>query len=163
MYINEQLRADAEAHVEKNIDMHSIRFRQGREIAQTYVSMMIGYARLDVQSGNFTRKVDSMEVTGFCRIEERHFEHPMLRRTRKRNFWTSQWVETVTLLGQDSDLYDAFLTSLEEFCREQKIRLGNLCALVRTKKDRLECREFPLDLVYPECVEAIGFPYQIVF
>lgn len=163
MYIYEQLHKDALAHVEKNIDLHSIRFRQGREIAQTYVSMMVSYARLDVQSGNFTRKADCMEVTGFCRIEERHFEQPLLKRTHKKNFWTSQWQESITLCRLDSDLYEAFLASLEEFCREQRIALGNLCALVRTKQDKLEYRELPLLLNYPACLEAIGFPYRIEF
>lgn len=163
MSINEQLRADAAAHVEKHIDMHSILYRQGREIAQTYVRMMMSYARLDVQSGHYTQLPETMAVNGFCRIEERHFEKPLLKRTRKQSFWTSQWAETVTLQPLESDLWDAFLSGMGEICRREHIQLGELCALVRTKNGTQETRKLPVKLTLPEFVEAIGFPYQIAF
>ena len=163
MQIRDQLRADAASHVEKHIDMNTILYRQGREIAQTYVNMMISYARLDVQSGHFERTVNGMLVSGFCRIEERHFEQPLLVRKRKQNFWTSHWVEDISLGKVGGDLLESFMTSMEGLCREQGIRLVELCVLVRTKSGRDEQRKLPLQLVLPEYVEAIGFPYQIEF
>ncbi len=163
MTINDQLRADAAAHIEQHIDMHSIVYRQGREIAQTYVNMMKSYARLDVQSGNFTQRLDDMLVSGFCRIEERHFGTKLLQTTRKQNFWTTRWAVSYTLMPQNNDLYEAFMASMTEFCRAEQIHLGKLCALVRTKQDTLETKELPLELELPAYVEAIGFPYEITF
>ena len=104
-----------------------------------------------------------MLVSGFCRIEERHFEQPLLVRERKQNFWTSRWVEDISLGRSGSDLLESFMTSMEGLCREQGIRHGELCVLVRTKSGREEQRKLPLQLILPEYVEAIGFPYQIEF
>ena len=163
MQLHDRLRADAASHVEKHIDMHAILYQQGREIAQTYVNMMVSYARLDVQSGHFDRTAHGMLVNGFCRIEERHFEQPLLIRERKQSFWTSRWIEEVSLNKQGSDLLESFLTSMEGLCREQGITLGELCALVRTKSGKEEQRKLPLQLILPEYVEAVGFPYQIEF
>ena len=163
MQIRDQLRADAASHVEKHIDMHTILYRHGREIALTYVNMMVSYARLDVQSGHFERTANGMLVSGFCRIEERHFEQPLLVRERKQSFWTSRWIEDISLGKDGGDLLEAFMTSMEELCREQGIRLGALCVLVRNKNGREEQRKLPLQLVLPEYAEAVGFPYQIEF
>lgn len=163
MQLHDRLRADAASHVEKHIDMHTILYQQGREIAQTYVNMMVSYARLDVQSGHFERTAQGMLVSGFCRIEERHFEHPLLVRERKQSFWTSRWVEEVSLDKRGGDLLESFLTSMEGLCREQGIRLGELCVMVRTKSGKEEQRKLPQTLVFPEYVESVGIPYQIEF
>ena len=84
------LRQDADAHASKQINLQSIHFQQGREIAETYVNMMKSYARLDAQSGRYERDGNTMVVSGFCRIEEPHFEKPLLKRERKQSFWAAQ-------------------------------------------------------------------------
>ena len=157
------LRQDADAHASKQINVQSIYFQQGREIAQTYVNMMKSYARLDAQSGRYERDGAAMIVRGFCRIEEPHFDQPLLKRTRKQSFWTAQWQETCSLREPKSDLFDAFCTSFAEFCKDEQIEIGALCALVRTKEGKLEQRPFPVQTTLPEYLEAIGFPYQIRF
>lgn len=158
----EALRRDADSHTSKQINLQSIHFQQGREIAQTYVNMMKSYARLDAQSGRYERNGNEMVVSGFCRIEEAHFDQPLMKRTRKQSFWSAQWHETYQL-RRPSDLFEAFCTSFSEFCRAEDIEIGALCALVRTKEGRLEQRSFPIETVLPEHLEAIGFPYQIRF
>ncbi len=157
------LRQDADAHTSKQINLQSIYFQQGREIAETYVRMMQSYARLDAQSGRYERDGEDMVVSGFCRIEEAHFDQPLLKRTRKQSFWTAQWQETTALKSPQSDLFEAFCTSFAEFCKTEQIRIGKLCALVRTKDGKLEQRPFPVTTTLPEYPEAIGFPYQIRF
>lgn len=163
MQILDQLRADAASHMEKNIDLHTIVYRQGVEIARTYVNTIKSYARLDVQSGQVLQNADTMLVRGFCRIEEHHFDQPLLRRERKQRFWTARWEENVSLLKQNSDLFDSFLTSMEGFCREEGIELGELCALIRTADGKQAQQKFPVCVTQPAYFEAIGFPYQIVF
>ena len=158
----EALRQDAESHAAKQIDVQSIYFRQGREIAQTYVNMMKSYARLDAQSGRYERRGGRSIVSGFCRIEEQHFDAPLLKRARKQNFWSAQWHETVSLRKQ-SDLFAAFCTSFAEFCAAEQISIGELCALVRGKDGVLVQKPFPVETVLPEYLEAIGFPYSIEF
>lgn len=157
------LRQDADAHTSKQINLQSIHFQQGREIAETYVNMMKSYARLDAQSGRYERDGDAMVVRGFCRIEEPHFDQPLLKRVRKQSFWTAQWHEICSLRSPQSDLFAAFCSSFAEFCRSERIEIGELCALVRTKTGKLEQRPFPVETVLPEYPEAIGFPYQIRF
>lgn len=157
------LRQDAGEYSAKQIDVQSIYFRQGREIARTYVDMMRSYARLDAQSGRFEQHGDARIVTGFCRIEEHHFGTKLLHRTRKQSFWTAQWTETVEFIYNENDLFAAFLTSFAEFCRHDGIETGALCALVRTKDGTLEQRPFPVTLTQPAYLEGIGFPYQIAF
>ncbi len=157
------LRRDADSHTSKQISLQSIHFRQGREIAQTYVNMMKSYTRLDAQSGRYEHDGNAMVVSGFCRIEETHFDQPILKRSRRQSFWTARWRETCTLKKPQSDLFEAFCSSFSEFCRAEHIQIGKLCALVRTKDGRLEQRPFPVETVLPEHLEAIGFPYQIRF
>ncbi len=157
------LRQDADAHTSKQINLQSIHFQQGREIAETYVNMMKSYARLDAQSGRYERDGTEMVVSGFCRIEEVHFDTPILKRARKQSFWTSQWQEICTLRSSQSDLFEAFCSSFEEFCKVEQIQIGTLCALVRRKDGKLEQRPFPVNTTLPEYLEAIGFPYQIRF
>lgn len=159
----EALRQDADSHTSKQINLQTIHFQQGREIAWAYVNMMQSYARLDAQSGRYAREGDELVVSGFCRIEEAHFDQALLRRERKQSFWTSQWKETVSLRKTQSDLFDAFCTSFAEFCRNEHIEIGQLCALVRTKSGKLEQRPFPVETTLPEYLEAIGFPYRIRF
>ena len=161
--LTDALRMDADAHTSKQINLQSIHFQQGREIAQTYVNMMKSYARLDAQSGRYERIGNDLVVSGFCRIEEPHFDKPILTRRRKQNFWSAQWHVTCSLKQPASDLFDAFCTSFAEFCRAEQIEIGTLCALVRTKDGKLEQRPFPVETVLPEYLEAIGFPYQIRF
>ncbi|HBI85187.1 MAG TPA: hypothetical protein DDX71_02705 [Ruminococcus sp.] len=163
MQFAEALRQDAESHAAKQIDVQSIYFRQGREIARTYVNMMKSYARLDAQSGRYERSGGRRIVNGFCRIEERHFEAPLLKRTRKQNFWSAQWHETASLLRGQNDLFAAFCTSFAEFCAAEQIKVGELCALVRGKDGALVQKPFPVETVLPEYLEAIGFPYSIEF
>ncbi|MBQ6041431.1 MAG: hypothetical protein K5705_02860 [Oscillospiraceae bacterium] len=157
------LRRDADSHTSKQINLQSIHFQQGREIAQTYVNMMKSYARLDVLSGRYERDGDAMLVSGFCRIEEAHFDQPLLTHERKQSFWTAQWHETYTLCTAQSDLFSAFCTSFSEFCKAEQIEAGTLCALIRTKSGKLEQRPFPVETVLPEHLAAIGFPYRIRF
>ena len=157
------LRQDANAHTSKQINLQSIHFQQGREIAQTYVNMMKSYARLDAQSGRYERIGNDMVVSGFCRIEEHHFDTPLLTRKRKQSFWTAQWHETYALRKPPSDLFEAFCTSFAEFCKDENIEIGQLCALVRTKSGKLEQRPFPVETALPEYMEAIGFAYRIRF
>ena len=157
------LRRDADSHTSKQINLQSIHFQQGREIAQTYVNMMKSYARLDAQSGRYDRTGNDLIVSGFCRIEEHHFDKPLLTRKRKQSFWTAQWHVTAALKKPQSDLFDAFCTSFAEFCKAEHIEIGTLCALVRTKDGKLEQRPFPVETTLPEYLEAIGFPYQIQF
>lgn len=159
----EALRQDADSHTSKQINLQTIHFQQGREIALAYVNMMKSYARLDAQSGRYEREGDDMVVRGFCRIEEAHFDQALLKRERKQSFWTSQWKETVLLRKTQSDLFDAFCTGLAEFCRREHIEIGRLCALVRTKDGKLEQRPFPVETTLPEYLEAIGYPYRIRF
>ena len=145
----EALRQDAESHAAKQIDVQSIYFRQGREIAQTYVNMMKSYARLDAQSGRYERRGGRSIVSGFCRIEEQHFDAPLLKRA--------------VSLRKQSDLFAAFCTSFAEFCAAEQISIGELCALVRGKDGVLVQKPFPVETVLPEYLEAIGFPYSIEF
>ena len=159
----EEMRQNAAAYDEKQVDLQSIWFRQGREIAETYVDMMKGCARLNAQSGRYDLDGDRKVVKGFCRIEEAHFGKPLLKRTKKQSFWTAQWSETVTLRTEKNDLYAAFCTSFADFCRQNHIRIGELRALLRTKDGTLMEREFPLTVTSPEYLEAIGFPYIIAF
>lgn len=159
----EELRQNAAAYDEKQIDLQSIHFQQGREIAKAYVDMMKSYARLNVQSGRYEQAEGKMIVKGFCRLEEAHFDKPLLKRNRKQSFWTAQWTETVTLHKRESALYDAFTTSFTEFCRHAHIRIGELSALVRDKNGKLNQQPFPVTVTLPEYLEAIGFPYIIEF
>ena len=161
--LTETLRRDAASHTAKQIDIQSIYFQQGRDIAKAYIEVMKSYARLDAKSGKYEQDGDYAVVSGFCRLEEHHFGNMLLKRTQKQNFWTAKWHETVTLRVKQSDLFDAFCTSFAEFCREENIRIGDLCALVRTKEGKLEQRPFPVETVLPEYTEAIGFPYQVRF
>jgi len=157
------LRRDADALTEKRIGLQSIHFQQGREIAQTYVNMMISYARLDVQSGHYAIQGDQRIVRGFCRIEEHHFDRKLLQRERKQSFWTAQWTEHISLIREPDDLFEAFCSSFSEFCRENGIDAGAMTALVRSKNGVLTEKPFPLAVTSPETLEAIGFPYEIVF
>ena len=157
------LRLEADLHAAKQIDLQSIHFQQGREIARTYVDVMKSYAKLDAQSGKYEQEDGQKIVSGFCRIEETHFDVPILKRERKQSFWTAQWAETVSLLKKKSDLFDAFCTSFSDFCRQEHIEIGTLCALVRAKDGKLVQKTFPVQTVMPEHVEAIGFPYKIRF
>ena len=159
----EALRQDAGAHTSKQINLQSIHFQQGREIAETYVNMMKSYARLDAQSGRYERDGSAMVVSGFCRIEEQHFDKPLLKRTRRQSFWTAQWHEICSLREPQSDLFEAFCSSFAEFCKAEQIELGALCALIRTKDGNLEQRPFPVETVLPEYPVALGFPYRIRF
>lgn len=157
------LRRDADALTEKRIGLQSIHFQQGREIANTYVNMMISYARLDVQSGHYAIQGDTCIVRGFCRIEEHHFDRTLLRRERKQSFWTAQWTEHISIIREQGDLFEAFCSSFAEFCRENGIETGELTALVRNKSGVLVEEPFPLTVTSPETLEAIGFPYEIAF
>lgn len=159
----QSLRQDADSHMAKQIDVQSIYFQQGREIARTYIDVMTSYARLDAQSGRFEQDGSSRIINGFCRIDEAHFDQPILDRERKQSFWTAQWSETVSLRKHKSDLFSAFCTSFAEFCRDGQIEIGKLCALVRSKDGTLEQKTFPVQTVLPERVEAIGYPYKIRF
>ena len=47
------LREAAETHGAAQIDMQSLLFQQGRDIARAYVDMMKSYARLTARSGNY--------------------------------------------------------------------------------------------------------------
>ena len=160
--LTETLRRDADSHTAKQIDIQSIYFQQGRDIAKAYIEVMKSYARLDAKSGKYEQDGDYAVVSGFCRLEEHHFEM-LLKRTQKQNFWTAKWHETVSLRVKQRDLFDAFCTSFAEFCRSENIRIGDLCALVRTKDGKLEQRPFPVETVLPEYTEAVGYPYQIRF
>lgn len=157
------LRQDADSHSSKQINLQTIHFQQGREIARAYVNMMESYARLDAQSGRYEREDGAMVVSGFCRIEEAHFDQAIVKRERKQNFWTAQWKETVLLRKHQSDLFEAFCTSFAEFCRREHIAIGQLCALVRTKDGKLVQKPFPVETALPEYLEAIGYPYRIRF
>lgn len=161
--LTQSLRQDADSHLAKQIDVQSIYFRQGREIARTYIDVMTSYARLDAQSGRFEQEDGKRIVSGFCRIDEGHFDQPLLKRERKQSFWTAQWAETVEMEKHRSDLFSAFCTSFAEFCQAEQIELGKLCALVRRKDGTLEYKPFPVQTVLPERVEAIGYPYKIRF
>jgi len=163
MKLLQTLQRDADALTEKQIGLQSIHFRQGREIASTYVNMMISYARLDVQSGHYEIQGEERIVRGFCRIEEHHFDRQLLHRKRKQSFWTAQWSEEITLLRQGSDLFEAFCSSFAEFCEENGIAVGKLCALIRGKNGTVSEKPFPVTVTTPETLEAIGFPYEIVF
>ena len=161
--LTETLRRDAASHTAKQIDIQSIYFQQGRDIARAYIEVMKSYARLDAKSGKYEQDGDYAVVTGFCRLEEHHFGNILVKRTQKQNFWTSKWHETVTLRVKQSDLFAAFCTSFAEFCKNENIRIGELCALVRTKDGGLEQRPFPVETVLPVYTEAVGYPYQIRF
>ena len=157
------MRCDANAYASDKINVQSIYFQQGREIAKTYVNMIKSYARLDAQSGRYEHEGDVLIVSGFCRIEEKHFDTPLLYRKRTQSFWSSRWHELTALIKPYSDLFSAFCSSFTEFCNENQIETGALCALVRTGDHRTEQRPFPVRTVLPEYIEAIGFPYQIRF
>lgn len=161
-FMNE-LRQNVAAYGAKQIDMQSIQFQLGREIARAYVDMMKSYARLHALSGRYEQSGDQMVVTGFCRLEEEHFGQPLLERSRKQNFWTAQWTETSAVRKLDSNLYDAFSTSLTEFCEQEGIQIGPLTALVRDKAGALFQDQLPVTVTTPEYLEAIGFPYTITF
>ena len=161
--LTETLRQDADSHNAKQIDIQSIYFQQGRDIAKAYVEVMKSYARLDAKSGKYEQDGDYAVVSGFCRLEEHHFGDMLLKRTQKQNFWTAKWHETVMLRVKQRDLFDAFCTGFAEFCKKENIRIGELCALVRTKDGGLEQRPFPVETVLPEYTEAVGYPYQIRF
>ncbi len=161
--LTETLRRDADSHAAKQIDIQSIYFQQGRDIAKAYIEVIKSYARLDAKSGKYEQDGDYAVVSGFCRLEEHHFGDALLKRTQKQNFWTAKWHETVALRVKQRDLFDAFCTSFAEFCKSENIRTGDLCALVRTKDGKLEQRPFPVETVLPEYTEAVGFPYQVRF
>lgn len=163
MMFTEELRRAAVSHGEKQINLQSIRFQQGREIARTYIDVMKSYARLNVHSGNFEHENGRMLVRGFCRIEEQHFDSPLMTRSAKLDFLTSRRVEKISLIGSGSDLFDAFCSSFVEFCEMEDIAIGSLCALVRTKKGELAERGFPLKLAASESLVSIGYPYIIAF
>lgn len=157
------LRRDAEALAEKQIDLQSIHFRQGREIALAYVGMMKSYARLNVMSGHFTKDGERSVVQGFCRVESQHFDAPLTVSDMKQSFWTAQWTETVSAANRN-DLFEAFCTSFSEFCGKEGIRVGELSALIRTKEGELMTKRLPVTVKVPsEQIEAIGFPYEITF
>ena len=60
-------------------------------------------------------------------------------------------------------MWDAFLASLGEFCREEQIVLGTLCGQVRRKDGTLVNKPLPMELTLPDTLEGIGFSYQIKF
>lgn len=164
------LRQQAEAHGAVQVDLHSILFQQGRAIARAYVDMMKSYAGLTARSGRYVQQGDRMVVTGFCRIEEEHFDKEplLLREKHRKNPLMTRLSDLSELTEQRysvraSDLFDAFCTSFSEFCRAEGIKTGALSILVRKKDGSTEFRELPATLRGAEHAEAIGFPYQIEF
>lgn len=166
----DELRQKAEAHGAVQIDLQTILFQQGRAIARAYVDMMKSYAKLTAQAGRYVREENRMIVSGFCRVEEEHFEHGSLLQIKKshRNPLTARLSEMGQLTQyavsmHESNLFLAFCTSFSEFCAAEGIRTGSLSVLVRKKDGSTEQRALPAVLTGAEHIEAIGFPYQIEF
>ena len=163
----ETLRSAAETHDAAQINLQTLVFQQGRDIARAYIDMMKSYARLSARSGNFQPDGSRMVVEGFCRIEQEHFgKEPVIRQEKRQtSIWTSTFSELKTrrfsVVG--SDLFAAFCTSFQEFCAAEGIRPGVLSVLVRKKDGSSEVRTLPAEIHGGEFAEAFGFPYQITF
>ena len=160
-----ELRKKAEAHDAVQIDLQSIVFQQGRQIARAYVDMMKSYAVLTAQAGGYEQADGRMVVSGFCRIEEEHFGRQPLIVKQKQSILRAKLSELggCSLNLRSTDLFAAFCTGFAEYCAAEGIRLGSLSLLVRKRDGSRETREFPASLLVSEYAEAIGFPYQIEF
>ncbi len=156
-----QLRQEVQQHGEQEIDFRSRRFQHGRDLARTYIDIIKEEARLKVRCGRYERMGDKIIINGFCRLSERDFDVPVTQVQRKQSFWTGKWSEQYTLT-QGNDLFDAFCTSLAEFCEQEQIRCGALQAQVRRKDGVLIQRPFPLIVTQPDVMTAFGFPFEIV-
>ena len=161
------LREAADTHGAAQIDMQSLLFQQGRDIARAYVDMMKSYARLTARSGNYRPVGGGMIVSGFCRMEDSHFgtEPLLLCQKRTGSILKAQLsdLRNTTLTVRESDLFAAFCTSFAEFCQAEGIQIGALCLLVRRKDGTAEYRGLPAALHGSEHAEALGFPYEISF
>ncbi|MBQ4345530.1 MAG: hypothetical protein IJC75_00165 [Oscillospiraceae bacterium] len=157
----EQLRQEAKIHSEQEIDFKSRRFQYGRDLARTYIEMMQHEARLLVRCGRYTRMGSRIAINGFCRLIPRDFDVPVTQMQRKQSFWNGKWSEQYTLT-QGNDLFEAFLTGLAEFGRQEHITCGALHAQVRQKDGTLVLRPVPLTITQPSTLDAIGFPFEIL-
>lgn len=170
-HFSESLRQAAAMHSAAQIDLQSLLFQQGRDIARAYVDMMKSYAQLSVRSGNYVPEGDRMTVTGFCRVESAHFgKSPLF--TEEKAHQESIWTARLSKLGQrvtrkvtlqGSDLFASFCTSFAEFCAAEGIRAGTISVLVRKKDGSSEFRPLPAALAANERAECLGFVYQITF
>lgn len=156
----EQLRQEVQLHGEQAIDFKSRRFQYGRDLARTYVDIIKDEARLMVHCGRYTRAGERIIINGFCRLSLQDFDVPVTQQQRKQSFWTGKWSEQYTLT-QGNDLFDAFLTSLAEFCKKEGILCGPLQAQVRQKNGSMTLHALPLTVTQPSSLEAIGFPFEI--
>jgi hypothetical protein len=163
----ETLRAAAETHDAAQINLQTLVFQQGRDIARAYIDMMKSYARLSARSGNFQPTEGGTVVSGFCRIEQEHFgKEPVIRQEKRQtSIWTSTFSELKTrrfsVVG--SDLFAAFCTGFAEFCAAEGIRTGALSVLVRKKDGTAEVRTLPAEIHGGEFAESFGYPYEIRF
>ncbi len=157
----DQLRQEAQLHGEQEIDFKSRRFQYGRDLARTYTETIKHEARLLVHCGRYTRVGSQIVINGFCRLSQQDFDVPVTQMQRKQSFWTGKWSEQYTLT-QGNDLFDAFVTGLAEFCKQEHILCGALQAQVRQKDGTLVLRSIPLTITQPSSLSAIGFPFEII-
>lgn len=165
------LRQAAQTHSAEQIDLQSLVFQQGRDIARAYADMIKSYARLTVRSGNYVPEGGRLTVTGFCRIESVHFGREPLfveEKAHQGSIWTARISElgqrvTRRVRLQSTDLFEAFRTGFAEFCAAEGIRTGELSVLVRKKDGSTEYRPLPAEIAASEYVESAGYVYQITF
>ena len=168
---SETLRQAARTHNAAQIDLQSLVFQQGRDIARAYADMMKSYAQLTVRSGNYVPDGDRLTVTGFCRVESVHFgKEPLFteEKTHQGSIWTARLSElgqriTRRITLRSSDLFAAFCTSFAEFCAAEGIRTGAVSVLVRKKDGSTEYRPLPAEIAANEQAECIGYVYEITF
>lgn len=156
-----QLRQEVKQHGEQKIDFQSRRFQHGRDLARTYIEIIKEEALLQVRSGHYERVGEQIIINGFCAISLRDFDVPVTQLLRKQSFLTGKWSDQYTLT-QGNDLFEAFCTSLAEFCAREQIRCGPFQAQVRRKDGTLTLRPFPLTVAQPDVLMAMGFPFAIV-
>lgn len=163
----ESLREAAALHGHAQIDLQTLIFQQGRDIARAYIDMMMSYARLSARAGRYVPQDGGMTVEGFCRIEAEHFGDPPPIQCKKHMQSILRTpigeLRTRSFTVQESDLFSAFCTSFAEFCTAEHIRSGALSVLVRKKDGSTELRPLPAVLFAGEHPEGFGFPYTIFF
>lgn len=168
---SESLRQAAATHSAAQIDLQSLLFQQGRDIARAYVDMMKSYAQLTARSGNYVPEGDRLTVTGFCRVESAHFgKEPLFieEKVHQGSIWTARLSElgrrvTRRIALHSTDLFEAFCTGFAEFCAAEGIRTSALSVLVRKKDGSSEFRPLPAEIAASEYAESVGYVYSITF
>ncbi|HAG12725.1 MAG TPA: hypothetical protein DCG49_02555 [Ruminococcus sp.] len=160
----DQLKAEVRIHGDMETDFRSRRYHQAKNIAAKYIDMIEEEARIAARNGDYERVEGHALIRGFCPINEKDFELPLVKMERKRRFVTGKKQEIYSLTP-DHELFEVFLSAFRQLCLEEDIMYFPFQAQILGKDGTLYYHAFPLTLRNPkkDKIQAFGFPYQIEF